>query len=806
MYKTSGYVILISLYFLTCILNAQTFINTKPVNHSGHDAESFVSMTFDGAWCWFSDPRAIYYKGSMEKTYIGWVDSYGDVSIASFNHVTGYIDTKVLYDGLQVDDHDTPSILIDSKGIIYVFFNKHGGPHPLYFMKSLKPEDVSEWTGIKRLELNDTVFYPEFGDTYTYTNPVMLSEENDRIYIFWRGIDNKPNYSFSDDLGETWSKGRIFILPERIYSMRRPYLKVFSDGKSKIHFAFTDGHPNMEKENSIYYMYYSEGCFYKANGTRIKDMGDDPVIPREADVVYDATLSKQKAWIWDIAQNNRGNPVLAYVKFPNDSMHIYVYAFWNGTKWNNSDLVNSGKWFPQTLPGTKETEPNYSGGINIDKENTNIIYMSVNRDSIFEIEKWEMSENGKKWKSEFITRGSSRDNVRPFAIRNADQKNPLQVLWMSNTYYINYNRRIENPSGYLASIKANLDYKPVSDLLGKNDILNIMHKVADWQLSNPQPSNGDRLNWLWGTFYAGLMDFYKGTGEERYLNELINIGQSRQWKLINDIYHADRLTIAQSFAEAYMIKKDPVMLEKIQWVLDMHIDRTAKPDVRFKDNTNYRLEWWSWCDALFMAPPAFARVYAATGETKYLDYLNKHWWITSDYLYSKKDSLFFRDDQYFDRKSENGKNVFWARGNGWVIAGIARVLEYMPADYPDRPKFEQQFREMAAKLIQVRNDQGLWTANLLDPSQLPLGESSGSALITYALAWGINNGILNKAIYMPVIFKSWMALCGNINQEGRIGFVQQVAGSPYPFFDYQSQVYASGAFLLAGSQILKLIE
>lgn len=568
---------------------------------------------------------------------------------------------------------------------------------------------------VKRLELNDKDFYPGLGDTYTYTNPVMLSEENDRIYIFWRGIDNKPNYSFSDNKGQTWSKGRIFILPERIYNMRRPYLKVYSDGKSKIHFAFTDGHPNVEKENSIYYMYYSKGFFYKANNQKIRELGDNPVQPRETDVVYDAVITKKKAWVWDVAQNKEGMPVLAYAKFPTDSIHIYCYASWDGGKWNNFDLVNSGGWFPQTNPGMIETEPNYSGGLNIDKENTNIVYMSVKRDSVFEIEKWETFNNGKNWNIEAITKGSSRDNVRPYAIINASDNDPLQFLWMSNTYYGHWNPRGERESGYLTSIKTNLDNYPMSDTLKNTDILNIMHRVADWQLANPQKSNLDRLDWLWGAFYTGLMDFYKTTGEERYLNEVINLGQSKDWKLINDIFHADRHTIAQSYAEAYMIAKDPAMLEKIQWVMDMHIDRKANPDVRFEENPNYKFEWWTWCDALYMAPPAFARVYAATGDKKYLDYLNKFWWITSDYLYSKDDSLFFRDDRFFNQKTENGKKVFWARGNGWVISGIARVLEYMPADYPGRQMFEQQFREMAAKIVSIRNSQGLWTASLLDP-------------------------------------------------------------------------------------------
>ncbi len=330
-----------------------------------------------------------------------------------------------------------------------------------------------------------------------------------------------------------------------------------------------------------------------------------------------------------------------------------------------------------------------------------------------------------------------------------------------------------------------------------------MHRVADWQIMNPR--NPHKLDWHYGAFYTGLWALYQSTGEERYKNEIKNLGQKNDWKIRNDIYHADRLTVAQSYAELYMEEKDPAMIEKIQWVMDMHIDRKPKADVRH-DGNPYKGEWWTWCDALYMAPPAFARMYAATGEEKYLDYMDKHWWLTSDYMYSPADSLYFRDDRYFDQLTENGKKIFWSRGNGWVIAGLARTMMYMPEDYPNRGKFENQFREMAAKLLRIQDEDGLWRVSLIDPEYLDMGESSGSSFFTFAFAWGINNGYLDREVYAPALMKAWTALCGNVNEAGRLGYVQQVAGSPYPFFDYQSHVYASGAFIQAGSEMLKLIK
>lgn len=787
-------IILITLLSIPAL--SQKMVRSTMEKGTGINAENYPSFTFDGAWCWFSDPRAVYYEGERQRTYAGWIDSYGDVHIAAYDHQSGQIESKVIADNLQIDDHDNPSILFDEEGHLLVFFNYHGGPRPLMMRKTSNPEDISAWDDVKMLDLNDMRTYSDFNNTYTYTNPVKLSEENGRIYLFWRGVDNKPNYATSDDNGETWSDGKIFILPERIYNMRRPYVKVYSNGKNKIHFAFTDGHPRNEPTNSIYYMYYQDGAFYKANGEKIKDLAQAPVDPARADKVYDASENKHKGWIWDVAEDENGNPVLAYAKFPDDENHIYSYARWDGKQWRNYDLINSGKWFPETQPGNDEREPNYSGGLSIDHEDVNTLYLSVNRDSIFEIERWHTPNQGKKWNVERITNGSVKNNVRPFAVRNAGEGNPLQVLWMTNTYYEHY-------TIYDASIQIGIQPTPVSAELSQQPIKEVMHKVADWQLANPR--NHHKLDWHYGAFYTGLMALYETTGERRYLNEMINLGQKHNWKLINDIYHADRLTIAQVFADLYMKENDPEMLEKVQWVMDMHVDRRSKADVSFENNP-YKFEWWTWCDALYMAPPAFARVYKATEDERYLNYLDDHWWKTSDYLYSNEDSLFYRDDRFFDERSKNDKKVFWGRGNGWVIAGLARTIPYLPEDYQNREKFEQQFKEMAHKLLRIQEDDGLWRASLDDPEELPIGESSGSAFFTYALTWGINNGLLDRSQFEPTVKKAWRALVGNVSEAGRLGYVQQVAGSPYPFYEDEFQVYASGAFLLAGHEMLKLIK
>jgi rhamnogalacturonyl hydrolase YesR len=797
-------------------LNAQRFAKAKIVEGTGSNSESYPSLTFNGAWCWFSDPRAVYFEGKHRRTYAGWIDNFGDVHVGYYDHDTRSIDSRTIFDGLEIDDHDNPSLLIGSDGTLMVFFSSHSGPEGLYFVRARKPEDISLWNEGRLLKLNDPRQLEYGNESYTYTNPVQLSGEDDRLFLFWRGIDGKPTWSTSEDGGETWSEGRILCLPERIYRGRRPYVKVSSNGIDRIDIALTDGHPRNEEENSIYYMYYCDGAFYRADGTKIRDADAAPHSPGEMDVVYNAVKTGEKAWIWDVAADSSGNPVLVYARFPEDTRHLYGYAAWDGEKWTNRTLLNSGGWFPQTVEGQLEPEPNYSGGIVLDHENPSVVYLSAKRDSVFEIERWETTKQGKSWTVEAVTRGSTKDNIRPVAVRNAGEGNPLQLMWMQNTRYVHYaypgaifrQNKLTFEDRFHASVKMGLPPGPEADPLTQKGILDMLHRTADWQLANPLPKAGfelNQLNWLYGAFYTGLMRLYQHTGDQRYLDEMINVGDRTGWEPLDDIFHADRLTITDVWADIYAEKGVPEYIDKARWAMDIHLARDYREltNVRYEDNPA-RFEWWTWCDALYMAPPSFISMSKITGDPRYVEYADTQWWKTSGYLYSEKDSLYFRDDRYFEERSENGKKIFWSRGNGWVIAGLARLLEDMPADYPNRHRFEEQYRQMAHKLLSLQGEDGLWRVSLVDPLYLDTGESSGSSFFTFALAWGINHGLLDASC-KPAVEKAWRALCNNVNEWGRLGYVQQVAGSPYPFHSDQWQVYATGAYLLAGCEILELI-
>jgi rhamnogalacturonyl hydrolase YesR len=207
-----------------------------------------------------------------------------------------------------------------------------------------------------------------------------------------------------------------------------------------------------------------------------------------------------------------------------------------------------------------------------------------------------------------------------------------------------------------------------------------------------------------------------------------------------------------------------------------------------------------------MAPPVLARLHAATGNEAYLDYMDREWWTTFYTLYDSHEYLYYRDTRFFDKREANGKKLFWSRGNGWVMGGLARVLQYMPKNYPSRQRYVTQLAQMAQRLKELQGSDGLWRSGLLDQGAYKLPEVSGSALIAYGIAWGINAGVLDRKTFYPAVEKTWSGMIANIYQDGRLGCIQPVSAAPGQFKRSSSYVYGVGGFLLLGSEVNKLVR
>jgi rhamnogalacturonyl hydrolase YesR len=328
-----------------------------------------------------------------------------------------------------------------------------------------------------------------------------------------------------------------------------------------------------------------------------------------------------------------------------------------------------------------------------------------------------------------------------------------------------------------------------------------MKRVADWQLSQP-PKRPTTNDWTYGALYTGIMALSQIADTSKYHDAMLAMGRGLEWKPAKRVYDADDHCVAQTYLELYWQHRDPAMLSPIKERFEDIIAHPRTNDLRF--NQKNARDRWAWCDALFMGPPVWVRLYAATGDKKYLEFMDREWWTCSDFLYDKQEHLFYRDSTYFEKREANGKKVFWSRGNGWVMGGLARVLQVMPPEFASRKKYQQQYVEMATKIASLQCPDGLWHSSLLDPDSYPLKESSGSSFYTFALAWGVNRGVLDRAKFEPVVRKAWAALVGCSTPEGKLEHVQPIGDDPKKFDPTWSDVYGVGAFLLAGSEMYRL--
>jgi unsaturated rhamnogalacturonyl hydrolase len=343
-----------------------------------------------------------------------------------------------------------------------------------------------------------------------------------------------------------------------------------------------------------------------------------------------------------------------------------------------------------------------------------------------------------------------------------------------------------------------------SNALNGDSIFYQMKKVADWQWKNLETVGwkNPKKDWTSGAMYTGMMAWAKLANDETYYHKLVKVGEDNKWEIGKYRHFADDYCVGQLYSQLYTIYKDPKYIADFKALADTITQLPHTEGLEWKKNIHLRE--WAWCDALFMGPPALGYLTEATGDAKYLDKSVQLWNKTTEYLYDKDEHLYYRDSRYFDKKEKNGTKVFWSRGNGWVIGGLVRILSVLPKDHPERKKLEGLFIDMSTKLAAIQQPDGSWHASLLDPESYPSKETSGTGFICYAMAWGINNGLISEKKYLPVVSKAWLALTTSVHPDGKLGFVQAQGAAPDKVGYEDTDVYGVGAFLLAGSEMLPL--
>jgi rhamnogalacturonyl hydrolase YesR len=359
---------------------------------------------------------------------------------------------------------------------------------------------------------------------------------------------------------------------------------------------------------------------------------------------------------------------------------------------------------------------------------------------------------------------------------------------------------------------------PASALMvpAKASPLEIGCAVANWQLEANNdmsyidfryPQSAYTRGWVKATFFVGLDRFAEATNDKHLLARVRQYAFDAGMELGEREWHGDDQTVAAVYASVARRDNNPELMSKTMEEFDHIIDQNYTMSLEFIEPEDGHTEGtcqrrWCWADAIFMAPPAWALTTKISGDNKYLDYAAKETRAVIEYLQDPKTGLLFRDSRYFELKTPSGKPVFWSRGNGWVFAGLARFIEAMPADHPERPLMVKTFKTLADSLVSIQRADGYWPTSLMDADYLTNPETSGTAFFGFGLAWGLNNGLLKGAKYETARDKAWDAMRGSISDSGKVGWVQQIGKDPQLTDKDSTQLYAVGGTLLFASEML----
>ncbi|WP_083470237.1 glycoside hydrolase family 88/105 protein [Rufibacter tibetensis] len=335
-----------------------------------------------------------------------------------------------------------------------------------------------------------------------------------------------------------------------------------------------------------------------------------------------------------------------------------------------------------------------------------------------------------------------------------------------------------------------------------------------WQQANPNPG---WAFWDVAAYHTGNMEAYKVTRNEAYRKYSEAWAEKNQWMGAKSTNKAD-------WKYSYGEKDDYVLFGDwqicFQTYIDLYCMEGAKDDkkiARAREVMEYQMstpksDYWWWADGLYMVMPVMTKLYKVTGNKQYLEKLHEYLSYSNSIMYDPEQKLYYRDAKYVypKHKSANGKKDFWARGDGWVFAGFAKVLQDLPKNDPHRKEYEQRFKDMASAVASAQQPEGYWTRSMLDPAHAPGPETSGTAFFTYGFLWGINNGLLSKKVYLPVAAKGYHYLTNTALQpNGKIGYVQPIGERAIPgqVVDVNSTTgFGVGAFLLAASEMYRLLD
>nr|WP_294781075.1 glycoside hydrolase family 88 protein [uncultured Flavobacterium sp.] len=349
----------------------------------------------------------------------------------------------------------------------------------------------------------------------------------------------------------------------------------------------------------------------------------------------------------------------------------------------------------------------------------------------------------------------------------------------------------------------------------KKEVLAIIDKVNNrWQTTHQEPGNAF---WHVSAYHTGNMEAYKVTQNQKYLDYSMAWAEKNQWmgakstdksewkynygETDKHVLFGDWQICFQTYIDLYNFtgKNDPKKIARAREVMEYEMNTSAN-------------DYWWWVDGLYMVMPVMTKLYNVTGNELYLEKLHSYLQYADSIMYDSDSKLYFRDAKYVypKHKSANGKKDFWARGDGWIFAGYAKIIQDLPKSAKHKEEYISRFKDLAKALADSQQKEGYWTRSILDPEHAPGPETSGTAFFTYGFMWGINNGYLDKKTYLPVVQKSWNYLTTfALQPDGTVGYVQPIGEKAIPgqVVDKNSTAdFGVGAFLLAASEVYRYVK
>ena len=446
------------LFIITLLLTAISGIKAQE-QYSGNVVAN------EGAWCWFADPRALHYEnvaGTINATYLGYIDVHGNVMATQYDWVSHRKTDVLVRSYFQPDDHNNPTFVVLPDERVMIFYTRHTDEAKIWYRISKKPGDITSLGEEKYLATANNTTYP---------SPFILSDDPTHIYLCWRGINWHPTIARLT-MPDANDNCQFDFGPKQIVQSTgaRPYAKYQSNGKDRIYLSYTTGHPDNEMPDWLYFnvidINHGNGPILRdIKGTELKKVAEGVFNVNKQNsyassyplTVVDNT-SNIRNWVWQIALDENENPVIAYPHIDNDkTTHVYWYARWTGTEWRRTWVQYGGHAFHKNW---NSTERCYSGGMSLDPDNINDLYLSIptaggeySKDGVYEIWKYTINDAGEVAGKEQITKNSTKNNIRPYFIPGS-KNSPMRLAWMNGDYYywmVNKNY----PLGYPTDIRCN---------------------------------------------------------------------------------------------------------------------------------------------------------------------------------------------------------------------------------------------------------------------------------------------------------------------------------------------------------------